>query len=317
MLENLYFMLDSLAMHADPFSDILKLANPRSLISGDFVAGGKWAIRFSPKGRIKFLAVTKGFCWLQIHGRKKAARFEVGDILLFSRDPVVLCSDVKQRPVDGDALPSSTTSGARRIGNGRDFALLGGAVQLDPASGEFLSELLPPALHIEASGPQASALPWLVAQIAKEKTANLPAASLASDHMAQLLFLHVLRVHLQSSGDHAATWLRASIDPRLRPAIQRMHDKPEHPWTLRELAQAARMSRATFALYFKTVSGITPFTYLTKWRMRLAGQALRNGDVAVSVLAQRCGYASESAFSNAFKRQLGLSPRHYRKAWLK
>jgi AraC-like DNA-binding protein len=96
-----------------------------------------------------------------------------------------------------------------------------------------------------------------------------------------------------------------------------MHEKPEYPWTLRELAQAAKISRATFALYFKTIAGITPFAYLTKWRMRLAEQALRDGDISVAVLARRNGYASESAFSHAFKRQLGLSPRHYRKARLK
>jgi AraC-like DNA-binding protein len=73
------------------------------------------------------------------------------------------------------------------------------------------------------------------------------------------------------------------------------------------------MSRTTFAERFRTVAGVAPLAYLTDWRMRLAERALREevgrpvGSIALAV-----GYASESAFSNAFKRETGQSPRAYR-----
>ena len=61
-----------------------------------------------------------------------------------------------------------------------------------------------------------------------------------------------------------------------------------------------------------TVAGVPPLTYLGHWRMLLAQRALRDGDVQVGALASKLGYTSQSAFSTAFKRQVGLSPLRYR-----
>ncbi|MFF3818606.1 helix-turn-helix transcriptional regulator [Streptomyces bluensis] len=55
-----------------------------------------------------------------------------------------------------------------------------------------------------------------------------------------------------------------------------------------------------------------PLTYLLNWRMRLASRHLRHEQTPVAVIAQRVGYPSESAFSNAFTRTMGISPRRYR-----
>lgn len=46
--------------------------------------------------------------------------------------------------------------------------------------------------------------------------------------------------------------------------------------------------------------------------MPLAQRALRDGDVHVGSLAADLGYASESAFSTAFKREVGESPLNHR-----
>jgi AraC-like DNA-binding protein len=74
------------------------------------------------------------------------------------------------------------------------------------------------------------------------------------------------------------------------------------------------MSRTTFAVHFRAVAGIAPLTYLTEWRMRLAQRTLREDDTTVAAIAGSLGYASESAFSNAFKRVTGSSPKAYRNA---
>jgi AraC-like DNA-binding protein len=73
------------------------------------------------------------------------------------------------------------------------------------------------------------------------------------------------------------------------------------------------MSRTTFAFHFRTVAGVAPLTYLTQWRMRLAERTLREQATPVAVVAQSLGYTSESAFSNAFKRVTGRSPRAFRR----
>jgi AraC-like DNA-binding protein len=108
-----------------------------------------------------------------------------------------------------------------------------------------------------------------------------------------------------------AGWLRAATDPRLAPALRLIHGEPGHAWRLDQLARACAMSRTSFATHFKTMAGEAPLSYVTRWRMRLAEQALRRGDTPVVTLAQALGYASESAFSHAFKRIVGLSPARY------
>jgi AraC-like DNA-binding protein len=87
---------------------------------------------------------------------------------------------------------------------------------------------------------------------------------------------------------------------------------PVAPGTLGELAKAAAMSRTSFAFHFRSIAGVTPLAYLMEWRMRLAERALREGNVAVAVLARSLGYTSESAFSTAFKRVTGAAPKRYR-----
>lgn len=59
-------------------------------------------------------------------------------------------------------------------------------------------------------------------------------------------------------------WLRALTDERLRPALTLMHTEPGRPWRLEELAQAATMSRTSFAERFRIVAGMPPLTCLNR-----------------------------------------------------
>ena len=94
-------------------------------------------------------------------------------------------------------------------------------------------------------------------------------------------------------------------------AISAMHEDPAHRWTLQELAERVGMSRSTFALKFKETVGTSPMEYLTRWRMLLAGTVWRTRSDPISAIAPSLGYESESAFSTAFKRVMGCSPRQY------
>jgi AraC-like DNA-binding protein len=73
------------------------------------------------------------------------------------------------------------------------------------------------------------------------------------------------------------------------------------------------VSRTTFAERFRTVAGMPPLTYLNQWRMLLARRALRDRGLPITALATELGYASDSAFSTAFKRVVGESPLRYRR----
>ncbi|AOS64556.1 AraC-like DNA-binding protein [Actinoalloteichus hymeniacidonis] len=72
------------------------------------------------------------------------------------------------------------------------------------------------------------------------------------------------------------------------------------------------MPRSAFAAAFKKQVGTAPLQYLIEWRMSLARDALRRGTRSITELAAATGYESDSAFSNAFRRVVGSSPRRFR-----
>ncbi len=315
MLESPFYLRDSTDMSADPFSDILKFTNAKSLVTGGFTAGGSWAIRFPAPDKIKFFAVVKGHCWVCIEGGAEPIHFETGDVgLLSAKRSFVLASDPNLPPVEAMSLFSGAGRTMVELGDGGDFAHIGGHVLLDPASGWLLADVLPPWIHVPAASPQAAAFRWLLDQLVEERASEQPGTQLASAQLAQLLFIQILRAHLKTSTPMPAGWLRALGDSRIAPALRLMHGDPGRAWHLDALARACAMSRTTFAFHFKSVAGVAPLTYLTEWRMHLAERALREEATPVAVVGQSLGYASESAFSNAFKRVTGSSPKACRKA---
>jgi transcriptional regulator GlxA family with amidase domain len=96
-------------------------------------------------------------------------------------------------------------------------------------------------------------------------------------------------------------------DSRISKALQAIHAEPAHPWTLEEMAKTAGMSRARFAVYFKTLTGTTPANYLTSWRLMLAQKLMKKG-LVLKIIAIEVGYGSSSALARAFSRALGCAP---------
>jgi AraC-like DNA-binding protein len=298
----------------DPLSDVLRLVSAHSVVSGGLVAGGSWAISFPAVGTINFFGILRGSCWL-LAPDQPPRRIAAGDIFLRSAHrQLVLCSDLDATPIDLYTVVADKVDGLSHIGAGQEFFMLGGKVTLDAAAGKLLLDALPATLQIPASSPHAVGMQWLLQQIVQEQTSALPGTQAAASQLAHLLFIQILRAWLEQAGPEAAGWLRAASDKRLAPVLGMLHAEPGRPWQLGELAAAAGMSRASFAAYFKTVAGVAPLAYLAQWRMRLAERALRSEAVTLAVLAQRLGYGSESAFSNAFKRVVGVAPKHYRHA---
>ena len=125
------------------------------------------------------------------------------------------------------------------------------------------------------------------------------------------MLVQALRLHLAEGLKGGVGWLFALADQQMSAAINAMHHDPAHAWTLQELAGHAAMSRSTFAMKFKQTVGASTIEYLTRWRMLLAADRLANSSDPVSVIALSLGYESESAFSTAFKRVMGCSPRQY------
>ncbi|MDV9175421.1 AraC family transcriptional regulator [Streptomyces sp. W16] len=302
-------------MTVDPLSDALAVADARSVFSGGFTAGGDWAIQLRGRDRLKVNAVLRGGCLLVRDDGGEPLRLAEGDVVISDGgQPYTLCSRPGVEPTDSDDVVMDPETRMGRLGQGEavDVACVSGHIDLSRDRGDLLRRALPELVHVRADSPEAGVLRWLIGQLAAEMRTRRAGVEFVSAQLAQLMFVQVLRVCLAESDGLPPGWLRALADERLAPALRLMHGDPAHPWQLAELARAAAMSRTTFAVRFKEAAGVPPLTYLLNWRMNLAARALRQDAAPVGALARSVGYTSESAFSNAFKRAVGVAPRRYR-----
>jgi AraC-like DNA-binding protein len=305
----------------DPLSDVLSLLKLRTYVSGGFEAGGDWSVSFGQHEGIKFYAIVSGECWLSVDGVPEPVHLTSGDCFMLPRGrPFRLASDLGLTSVDAMTIfRAAKDGGITSFNGGRDFLSVGGHFALTGDHAGVLSGVLPPIVHIRRESDKA-ALRWCVERMRQELREPQPGGFLVAQQLATMMLVQGLRLHLTDAAKDAKDakdakarvgWLFALADKRMAAAISAMHDDPSRRWTLQSLAERAGMSRTVFTLKFKETAGVSPMDYLTRWRMLLAGDRLTNSGAPVSSIAQSLGYESESAFSTAFKRVMGCSPRQY------
>jgi AraC-like DNA-binding protein len=296
----------------DPLSDVLSLLKPRNYMVRGFDVAGPWSIQFAPKDGIKCYSLLAGQCWLAMDGVPDPVQLKSGDCLLLpTRRAFRLASDLALEPVDAMAIVSGAPGGggASFNGGGECFGI-GGWFEFAGKHAEILLGVLPPIVHIRKESDKAE-LRWCLERMMQELREPQPGGVLVAQHLAHMLLVQLLRLHLEEGLSGGVGWLFALADKQMSAAIYSIHDDPAHRWTLQELGKRAGMSRSTFALKFKQTVGASPMEYLTRWRMLLAGDRLVNSGDPISAIALSLGYESESAFSTAFKRVMGCSPRQY------
>jgi AraC-like DNA-binding protein len=297
----------------DPLSDVLSLLKPRSYMASGFEAGGTWSIQFPRHGGIKCYAVVSGECWLAVEGLPDPLRIQAGDcFILPTGRPFRLANDMNTTPVAVQTVfpPPARNGGIITHNGGGDFSVIGGHFILTGSHASILLGMLPPIAHIRKESDKA-ALRWSIERMMQEMREREPGGFLIVQHLAYMMLIQALRLHLAEGLKGGVGWLFALADRQMNAAISAMHGDPAFRWTLQALAGHAGMSRSTFALRFKETVGSTPMEYLTQWRMLLAADRLTSSGDPISVISMSLGYESESAFSTAFKRVMGCSPRQY------
>ena len=104
---------------------------------------------------------------------------------------------------------------------------------------------------------------------------------------------------------------------RLKPSINYVHENFSFDMTLQLLSKQSGLCIGTFCRYFKELTGLTPFTYLNRFRIRKSCEALLNTRLNITEIANMCGFNNISYFNRSFLEHVKCKPSEYRKQNMK
>ncbi len=291
---------------SDAFSDVLRMLRLTVELYHNAKICGNWMIRENQVGATCFHLVTEGECCMDVPGYWEG-RLHFGDLVIFPHELPHRITSAQQ--LTGPQRHLDYQSARHIQGTG----LLCGEMFFQHKGSRYLLDALPPVLIIRHSAENAW-LSSLLGMIVAESCQTRAASKVLLDKLSELLFIHALAQHLADKPNELGV-LSVYTHPRLAKALNAIHQHPEKAWTLELMAAEAALSRTAFAETFKAVSGWTPGSYLTWWRMQVAWSLLVQGESVIET-AYKVGYQSESAFSRVFKMEFQVTPGMVRRAGL-
>lgn len=298
----------------DPLLDIIRLLQPRATLFGaGFDACGQWGLSFRKRDDLLFCWVERGECLL-LRDHHAPLTLRQGDFaLIFTATPFTLASDVSALAVDSEGAVAATRSDWLALGTGaeRPVTLRAGKFQVAATHRDLLASLVPPLVHLESGDASLGRVHALLAMNEHEAREPGPASDFVVERLVELILVEILRTRRMRAGERAAGLLAGLADPVTARALAAIHRDVAHGWTLDELARLCAVSRSAFAARFRAVVGAAPISYLLHWRMALAKDALSRGDRRIDEIAFAIGFQSASAFTTAFTRAVGCSPRRF------
>ncbi len=281
-----------------------------------------WSLRIVAESPLTLIAGVAGESWV-VPDAGDAVRVGPGDIAITrapehytvagapDTPPAVFVGRGQDcRDANGRSTFESMTHGVRTWGNDPDgptVFLVGAYEHLSDISDRLL-RALPPVLLLPGADWSSPLVPLLSEEVVKDE----PGQAAVLDRLLDLLVTAALKAWFARQDASRPDWWRFQGDRIVERALRSMHDDPAGAWTLERLASEAGTSRASLGRRFQDLVGEAPMTFLKHWRMALAADLLCRPDETVGTVAEKVGYATPFAFSAAFKRVRGISPRHHR-----
>lgn len=299
------------ATRTDVLSQVLTMIRLRGELVYSANLRGPWGIVFG-KGAAHFHFVETGHAWLKTAGAAPVPIHQ-GDMLLLPHGTGhIICDALDTAPVGIDSLIEHHFNiGQSELNYGGDGPLtriVGGLFNFEGGSLAAVMAALPVVVHIPSeAGRTPDWLDAIAHFLVKESHEVEPGSSLMISRLIDLLVIRTLRTWAAGQ-TRPGSWLGGLGEERIGRVLSAVHAAPFHPWTIRELAAIAAMSRSVFAERFMARVGESPLHYVKRWRLTLAADMLTSGGLKVTQAAQRTGYTSDAAFSRAFKAQFGYAP---------
>ena len=296
----------------DVLADVLAVTRFSNSYLGYSTFAPPWGFEIEAAKVATFHIVSRGSCWLIPSGGVEPIRLNQGDIALMAHGGGHILADHPESEVkDYAGVSIAQPENARQAVDSTD--LFCGAYHFEQDSLHPLLSLLSPVIHLPADQALTNdKLQIVIRLLMCENTDTEPGSMAVKQQLMNILFVYIVRAWLAEQPEHSAGWLGALRDPRIGQTLALIHKSPQQRWSVELLANAVSMSRAAFAKRFSDLVGEAPLTYVTRWRMDIAANILRESNSPIALVATKVGYESETAFSKTFRKSRGLPPGQYR-----
>ncbi len=298
----------------DVLSNILGKVRLTSAVyfKSDFAS--PWGMDIQEGPFAQFHIVTRGQCLLKTGDR--TTNLFSGDIVVFPFGASHWLADKEssRRQLGQEVVTAILNEKSLFEGPNVSTTLVCGHFEFDRNMDHPLINELPGMIHIPDSERQEK--PWLegIANlVVREVGHEEPGSHIIVNKLGEILFVYILRAFILRNA-YDKGFLAALQDDQINNVLKAIHDVPQRNWKLSSLAQIGGLSRTGFSNRFKELVGETALSYVTKWRISLAKELLKEGKETVGEVAEKVGYRSEAAFNRIFKRTVAQTPLKYRQA---
>ena len=329
-------------MSRDTLSDLLRSIRVRGAVFYYVSCRDPWSAQAPPASEIaeavmpgcehvmEYHMIAKGNGWAAVAGQAPV-KLAAGDIVIFPQgDGHTMSSAPGIEPLrrtaewvfstrnDPKPMPIAYHHGVVEAGaplpvESADMVAVCGFLGCDLKPFNPMVAALPRLLHL----PAAHAGAWVnrvIEQAVAESSSPRPGGDAVLERLSEMMFVDAARRYLDNLPEDATGWLAGLRDRFVGKALALMHERPDHAWSVDDLAREVGLSRSAFHERFVEYVGHPPMQYLANWRIQVGARLLRESNRTVATIALDVGYDSEAAFSRAFRRMVGMPPAAWRKS---
>lgn len=297
----------------DPLSDVvsrLKISSQKVVV---FDMGENTNALFPEYSGMKIYIAKVGSFFIKMGGDATVYPVEQGDVLLLSSGrEFSIFDNPSAPPIDIKKIHVMKDSSSYFTNGGSDFSFVGCRFMFQINDTFRFIKSLPEPIVIKTQSEENEGIKDYLTRLSSEIEKPGPGGELITEHLLQIILTQALRVLLSSGAlGPGEGWFYAMADKNIGLALTSIHSQPGKKWRLDELAKVAGMSRTAFTTRFRKLAGYSVNEYIRVWRFNLAIERMVTNKEKISQIAFDLGYESESAFSTAFKKSMGESPRSY------
>ncbi|MFC3493170.1 AraC family transcriptional regulator [Glycomyces rhizosphaerae] len=290
----------------DPLSDMLADIRAEDASVHQAALEAPWRLRFEGGSPLTMVTVVTGEAALAL-ADETVHHLTAGSTAIVSGPShfdLVDGSGTLDRPI-----PAASIQEAPQSDPDASTVLIAGTYRPARARHQRLLRALPAALVLHE---EVDDVLWLHSVRDALTRVDSPGGQAMLDRILDWGLVCTIGCWLERQEGEGPGWYRGALDPVAGPALEAIHRHPDRAWTVDALAARANVSRAHFAKRFNEVMAQPPLRYVTERRMELAADLLADPEIPVAAAAAAVGYRDPFAFSTAFKRHQGMSPRAYR-----